>query len=66
MGTGNSVCVITRMRENKVAEARVYEKSVRRAGRPASDSPEARPSSQEVPGQGKIRREKSEKGSCGH
>lgn len=65
MGTGSSVCVITRMRENKVAEAWVYEKSVQRAGRPASDSLEAQPSSQEVPGQGKIRRGKSEKGFCG-
>jgi hypothetical protein len=54
------------MRKNKVTEAGVNERSLQRAGQPSSDSPEAQLSSQEVPGQGNIKKEKSERGFCGH
>lgn len=47
-----------------MAEAGANERSLCRAGRPTSDSPEAWLSSQEVPGQGNTRREKSERGFC--
>ena len=66
MGTGSSLCVISRMRKNKVTEAGVNERSLQRAGHPSSYSPEAQLSSQEVPVQGNIKKEKSERGFCGH